>query len=680
MASTDQLLKTQNKLAILNNTYFASQNASLLGSPSQIVLPINSSSTSTQLANLGTTQFFNNTSLPQGADNSLIYINNMFQLTNTLFTSSGITLQNDSSVTTNGFILSTLNNGTATPNTSAPNMNIFYMKANSYTPVAYSSTVPGSTGSGSPNFTDPTNTNNLMITDINLMELLLTNATTVPASLTSIPVSFYFLQAIYAWYSLLDNTNWQLLNAGQPVTFYVPDLVPLTSDINTIITSGPTGQCPGGSSSSTANQIASKYNSAAKTAGNNVQVSFTQVTVQLDKNNNLTAPSNQLFSQKLATGLTGTNNAPLGGDIATLMNYFLNYNSLIYPQINTFNPFVARRLMHLYIILLNLNIALSFNSIDVNGNGNYTAAIYKLLEATNINVTDINGGIFTQIVEAVKGRINEYNQNEQQLTAVNNQVASLQSAVTQDSNSLSATMQYQKTIKIYQYVAIGILIIIAIGSGLVYGTPMEYNRKLALSGLLIIISLISAFILQYLLNNTLVKENFTSTGVYSAVAGNISTIYTAQNISGITAYQSAIGNQVNLYLDNSILLTNTLDSYHLYGNINNSLIAQNAYYNDAKASLQMKDANLKDVNNINYINQIKYGAIMNFAITLSLIISIFVTLHISLENYPSLRYYLFVIMIICVLIAIGIFLLEISRPVRTHPKEIYWGADISKLN
>jgi Ca2+/H+ antiporter len=94
----------------------------------------------------------------------------------------------------------------------------------------------------------------------------------------------------------------------------------------------------------------------------------------------------------------------------------------------------------------------------------------------------------------------------------------------------------------------------------------------------------------------------------------------------------------------------------------------------------MKDTNLKDANNINYINQIQYGATMNFTIALSLIISIGATLYFAFENYPTLQRYVLYIAVILTIIAFIIYIMEIKGRVRTHPKQIYWGANISKFN
>jgi hypothetical protein len=110
-----------------------------------------------------------------------------------------------------------------------------------------------------------------------------------------------------------------------------------------------------------------------------------------------------------------------------------------------------------------------------------------------------------------------------------------------------------------------------------------------------------------------------------------------------------------------------LDSYHLYGNLNQAAQNENAYFNDSVTSLQMKDRNLSDTSKIIYIKQIEFTAFMNLLIALSLIIATTVTLIVILDGYVILRKYIITIGTILAIIALIIYILTISSHVHTAP-------------
>jgi membrane protein YdbS with pleckstrin-like domain len=458
-------------------------------------------------------------------------------------------------------------------------------------------------------------------TDINCMDLLLTRSS---SSLSQIPEAFFVLQGLYGWYSLLDSVNWGIYGSGQPVTISVPDIA---SPIPT-------------STSETSGLII--YNSTVIPQNGTV--------------------ATQLKSQQLVIANAAN---PLIGNIYGLMNNIIPFT--IFQETN-FNPFVARRLVHLYILLFNFNILTTYTT-NTNPSVNTDVlqnAIFKLLDALNKNVTDNNNGAFKSIVQAVNNRLNTYNSNITQITKLNDDVTQLTDTISTDNSNLKARLQFQEKFKKYRTIALVMLLVITTGTFVLFTFPMEYKKKLSGGGLLVIIAVVTAFILQYQYNKTLSTEGFSNP-------------YVGNNASEPRTVAATIWDQMkeqtSKYLDNTLILTTTLDSYHLYGNVNQSLLRENSFFYDSKLSLQQKDHNMKDLYSITYINQIRFSSLMNLAISLSLIIAVTVSIALAFEGYPEVRKYVFGLGIFLAVIAIIIYILEITSRVHTDPKQIYWGTN-----
>lgn len=513
------------------------------------------------------------------------------------------------------------------------------INVNVFNPSATPQNNPVVLGSFSSSSYNLINQANPLTTDINCIELMLSHGN----GNQKIPKQLLCLQALYAWYSLFDSINWQIYTSGQSVTFNVPDI---------------------------------------KTGNANVSTQFTQFKINKSGNGNIavvTAGSpTQLVSQSLITDAgTTADVAPAKGTIVDLMNYYIPFS--VFSESN-FNPFVARRLIHLFIVLTHYNIVATYynNQTTLPSSTPYLLdALYKLLQSLNLNVTDVNNGSFNQIVNAVQNRAAIYNNNQQQITELDSQISQLKTDISTDSNNLNSRLQYQSKSKKYQTAAIAMLLIIATGAVALFILPLEYKQKLTGGGTLIIIAVLTAIILQYQNSKLLLNEGFAvldSSGMTSSL-----TFDASGWTNSVSKYYLQMMNEALTYLNNTFLLTTTLDSYHLYGNINYASSKELKFFGDAQTSLTMKDTNLKDVYNISYMDQVRFSALMNLAISLSLIIAVTVTLVLPLENYPDVRKAILIIAGLLAFSSITIYILEISSRVHTKPKQKYWGADVSAL-
>ena len=510
---------------------------------------------------------------------------------------------------------------------SALNVNVFNPKdATPGTP--YTAVALGSFADSSYNLTNEANS---ITTDINCIELMIPPPSG-SSGLTSIPQSVLCLQALYAWYTLFDTNNWQLYLAGKVVTLNVPDIL-----INR-------------STSST----------------------FSQVTITNLKN--VATSTSQLQTQSLIND-TSSLATTLKTNVVALMNYYIPF-SIFNTQ--NFNPFVARRLIHLYIIMFHFNTAITYYTSLTTAPTTTPAlldALFKLLEYANINVTD-QDGTFNEIVTAVQKRAAKYNTSQQQITKLDSSLSILKDDIAKDSNNLNSRLQYQAKVKKYQTAAIIMLAIISAGAAVLFITPLEYKQKISGGALLVILAVLTAFILQYQNNKTNLNEGFAYT-----TAGGVHTLSSSGAVwsDKSSDYFTQMLNEALKYLDNTLLLTTTLDSYHIYGNVNTALDKEQSFFSDSVTSLTMKDTNMKDVYNISYMEQIRFSALMNLSISLSLIVAVTVTIALALEGYPELRKYVMIIGLILAIIAVIIYILEISSRVHTHPKQRYWAANTEAL-
>lgn len=576
------LASIANKLNTLNTTYLDSKSSPFLGSSDSI-----------------------NTTFTD-SDTNVVEINRAFNNSLGTYTTSPITATSAS----------------ITPST---NIYIFNAATNTYnTPI----TIASYTGTSQLILNNTTN----FTSDINCMCLLPTAS--------AIPSQFFCLQALYAWYSLFDATNWKLYKNGQEITLRVPD-------------------------------FATGSGTVASTVG------FSTFTIKKSSSTNstpmITSTATQLNSQLL-----------VGNDtILTLMQTYIPASLKIFDS-TKFNPYVARRIIHLYIILIQFNIALTYYKINppvAAGSSGTTPVLiddfYKLLQALNKNVTDTTDGVYSKIIEAVGDRAQIYNKNQQDITSLNADVTDLKNSISTDSSKLESRLSYQSKVKKYQIAAIVMLIIIGVGAALLYTLPLEYKQKLSGGGTLIILAVLTSIVLQYQNSKTLLKEGFADINYATGIrSGGLTNTW---NDSAAGNYYDQMLNESLVYVNNTFILAASLDSYHLYGNVNYAGSRELQFFGDTKTSLDMKDRGLKDIYNISYMDQIRFSALMNLAVSLSLIIAVTVTFTLALENFPSVKNVILVIGGALALVSVTLYILEISTRVHTKPKQIYWGANTDDL-
>jgi hypothetical protein len=498
-------------------------------------------------------------------------------------------------------------------------------------------------------------------TDINCMSLLLTPyGQTTPIS--SIPLNFFCLQGLYAWYAMFDKINWMKYSSGQTVTFSIPDI---------------------------------------QVGGTTTSIGFTQVTIQKDKkswNPISTSTLNsqmQTMTQSMNTGtiqtppfllVSSSGSNPTIVDIMKFIIPFTNTSNSttssngVYDQtpVNSFDPFTARRIMHLHIIMAQFQIAYSYISVTVNTNlEQITYAIAALLESSNNTLMDPTTGGFINILNAVQMRSQQYNTDQTQITSLNKTVQDLQSNIAIDSNKLSQEIIYQNTIKNYQYVAFILLLIVLFSFIGMYVKKTPATRNALVASGLTIISIIITFVLNYYLQTTLASEGFYSTP-------NINQSVSASGLSYVenftvtddlnTTKRSILIPNARAYLDNTLALITALNNYNLFGQVNIGMNNQFSYYNDAAQSLAVKDTNIKNYTTINYIEQINYAARMNFALALSIILSISAAAYFGLDGSASSQGYVRILALLFIFGAFFAYVLEIMTHVHTHPKQKYWVA------
>jgi len=546
--------------------------------------------------------------------------------------------------------LITLSNGASLPSTNQQ-VSIFAQGANDYSRVAANSFVFSANGSGagagdSVNFVSSSAP---LTTDINCMELLLYLNNSSSTTMSNIPISLYYLQGLYAWYAMFDKTNWIKYTSGQNVTLSIPDIQ----------------------------------------QGSSTQIVFVPVTINQNTSgypHSTKSLQSQLIALSSNSPYAFLNNAgnttPTIINIMNLIVNFKNGTTGIFDQTN-FDPFTARRIIHLHIIMMQYQIAKSYTNSANEVSHATTAekvvyAIAALLESSNNTLMDPNTGAFVNVLDAVQGRIKDYNFDQKKITSLDSDVRNLQSNIAIDSNALSQEIIYQNAIKNYYYVALVLLIITSFTVIGMYIKPSDPNKKVIVSSGLAVIVVIIAFVLNYYLQNTLSSEGFyvdhknINQSMSSTGKSYLENFVVADDINALEI--STIIPNARTFLDNTISLVTALNNYNIYGRVNIGMNNQYSYYNDAKQSLLVKDKNIQNYTTINYITQINYAARMNLVLALSIIMSVSTAAYFALNGSASSQGIIRILAIIFMLGAIFAFVLETMTHVRNHPKQKYWAA------
>lgn len=458
------------------------------------------------------------------------------------------------------------------------------------------------------------------IRDINCMWYYKSNTST-----------FTFMQGLYAWYNLLEPATWSKFTNNIVTNIMVPDV----------------------------------------SGGNLV---YTQCSLLLNSDGTIA-----VSGTALSTGATGSGTS---GGIAPAMNSIASITDILqYPD---FNVYVARRLFYLYIQIGQYYMAMGILSVPALQSN---ADVKKIVDSVvgilaNANyVATSQDGIANTLAGKTQDRVKNYIAMTSNIDQLNNAVSTGQTQLTTNQQKLSKEQQNTAKVKKYELAAMSMMIIVVILSTMLVVAPLEYSQKLSYALGIVMFAVLSSFTITALFNRAGIPtfEAFSGSSVAS-VSGKIS----GTSYSGYTDVVIAANNyfygQVSDYLTNTINLTNTLQTFSIYGNVNYSLEREQSYYQDTKDGLDVVNNKINSIYKISFLDQVQTTALMNFFLSVTIIAAATIIGYVALQEYlPALAKVWLGIGIFLIVVSLIIYVLEVSRRVRTDGDKIYWSHPSSNV-
>jgi hypothetical protein len=219
-----------------------------------------------------------------------------------------------------------------------------------------------------------------------------------------------------------------------------------------------------------------------------------------------------------------------------------------------------------------------------------------------------------------------------------------------------------------EYGALFVFLAIAITATSLAVMPLDSKQKYTGCGLLVIVAIMNAIVMNYVKQRSF-KEGFTDSYLTS------STAYASNNVI------AAAKDEALIYLDNTLLLANILQTYRVYGNVNESMGKELDYYQEASEQLDNVNTKVQSVYTSGYLADVKFSALVNLLISLSLIVSGTTAAYVFASQKESTTggtYALYFGAFLAV-ISIAIYILELNSRVHTDPRQYHWGKPSTKF-
>lgn len=322
-----------------------------------------------------------------------------------------------------------------------------------------------------------------------------------------------------------------------------------------------------------------------------------------------------------------------------------------------FNPFVARRLLRIYIIMGNLAIVNACHS-TANDSTKDAKNIDEFLRSINKRVTGADQ-TSEKIGQILQHKVAKYNSNELKINEIDSAVKAQKSSLSADQATLASKSRLHSVQTYMEYASVITFIMIAsAGAGIVV-YPGDAQQKYTGCGILVIAATINAIVLNALKSRYMTTEGFESLSPQP-----------------ISYYVEDAKLQAVTYLENSRLLESQLQAYNAYRNLNQSMKKEINYFSDSSEQLLLADAKVTNASKTSYIQDVKFYALTNLLVSLSIIVagvtSAYVASNIAGSASPVIQKYVLGFGGFFAFIALLIFILEVNSRVRTTPRQMYW--------
>ena len=365
-----------------------------------------------------------------------------------------------------------------------------------------------------------------------------------------------------------------------------------------------------------------------------------------------------------------------GAVAITCLGYVVDLYSKL-PQIikahndGTLNIYLLRRMVYIHIILRNYKVAMSFYqskftdaaaTATVPNARALVEAVYLLLAQANYNATNSDGG-FAALSNRFSKRTSTYTQGVHDIDRTSDSLDDSRLYLTEKKNIFNSNVSTEARMKTISTVMTVLFVIIALTGCVVMFSGFESNKQLAIGGMMIIVSLVIMFIINYVMNGVVIEgfaaAPFSSFGSFGAAQSQWTDIVQASN--------KAMLDQTRKFLENSLVIDRTLTSYRVLGNVNNSMQKEQGFFGATLGVTDNQGSKYKEVANLTYLNSTEYVYRVHLLVSLAIILSVTVTMYVGLDS-PKILW-------IGALVSAGafaIYVMEVNHRVHTNTKQMYW--------
>ena len=552
-------------------------------------------------------------------DNNIV---NFFKIV----TASGLTDKTNNPNVVAGKVTNSATSATWCPSTKSPCMYINYKNNYTYSYL--------------PNFNvDKAAINSSNINDLCLMQYLdpvnAVTSTTEGASIKSVE----FLKGLYGLYEILKSENILTLQSGGSVTITIPSEIDPPSGTGTPLL-------------------------------NSYKVSYKNPILSIIN-------SSQTDTTKLADNI----------------NYIININLILN---NTgFNSFIFRHVIYLYIQLFNYNILLNlykqystlgYTVFNQNHDNllNISSLLYNILLNNQTTLNSLKTSL-SQNYNSVK--IGSFNQNISNIQNINGSIASQKDRLTTNQNTMKNVLTFKSRINNF-IISTAVILAVVIFISIYIELSSAQSGKYMGSAMILVLTIVSYITIYYIYGNTILEfftvknknrpdsEAFQNPPTVSFPGGANSTVNNTAVSSNILILKDAYQDMMSKNISTLIELSSVLNYTTAYNNISDILTKETNYYSGVLDEVTNSNDKINSVSGLQNLTKIDNTYLLNLLLNIMLIITIVVISRSFLSGYNNIvPYYISIIGVILIVISIIVYLLEISKRVRTDPTKLYWRGD-----
>lgn len=339
------------------------------------------------------------------------------------------------------------------------------------------------------------------------------------------------------------------------------------------------------------------------------------------------------------------------------------------------NLFAAQRMLLLMILITEIYTAMKIYEDNDNASNTTLARAVLNLMLNKVNIflqinessSSSNTGIessYTQAYQTYKG-------NQGTINDVKDRLETIRLDLSNNKAYLDSQTSVSRKMDILSYFAYAIGAVLLISIMVVMFVPMDKTKKRsALLILFLLVVLLGAVL--YLIGRSIQSESFIGsvTGLAQLPAYGATTATT--DITEKLIYPLVL-QQILVYLDDTIRLSNTVSSTQVYNNVNASLSREANYYKDTTSQLELGATKAGSMSKVFYLDTTVARSRISLVIALLVIAALTAILTLVFDTSPNAKKTIYIVAVIFIFIAVMLYVLYTAPRVRTDAYKYYWG-------